>query len=283
MRTRILLGLAIALAVSACTPEPTEPESPEYLGPNNLALGNPSNAKADITQPENYLITRPQYALAYNKTRGTANWVSWYLNKDWIGASDRQDDFRPDESLPASWYKVISSDYTATGFDRGHSCPSGDRTITVADNSATFLMTNIIPQAPGHNQGPWAQLELYCRKLVNEGNELYIIMGNYGLGGVGTGGYREKLASGKMTVPRYIWKVIVVLPEGDNDLSRINKNTRVIAVNIINRDDVSNLHWGDFRVKVNDIEEETGLNLFTELSTATQNSLEAKLDDGPVN
>ena len=86
-----------------------------------------------------------------------------------------------------------------------------------------------------------------------------------------------------MTVPRYIWKVIVVLPEGDNDLSRINKNTRVIAVNIINRDDVSNLHWGDFRVKVNDIEDETGLNLFTGLSTATQNSLEAKLDDGPVN
>ncbi|WP_255412675.1 DNA/RNA non-specific endonuclease [Chitinophaga sp. S165] len=38
--------------------------------------------------------------------------------------------------------------------DRGHNCPSADRTSTTA-NSSTFLMTNMIPQAPQNNQQTW--------------------------------------------------------------------------------------------------------------------------------
>ncbi|MEY4135107.1 MAG: hypothetical protein RL386_1457, partial [Bacteroidota bacterium] len=238
-------AFCILLAFSSCQKEETETPQPTYLGASNLLMGNPSNAKPDIAQPENYLITRLQYALAYSRSRGSANWVSWYLGKEWLGEVDRQDNFRPDESLPATWYRVVTSDYTNSGFDRGHQCPSGDRTITAEDNSQTFIMTNIIPQAPSHNQGPWAQLESYCRKLVREDNELYIIMGNYGFGGIGSGGYREKLANGNITVPKYIWKVIVILPTGEEDLKRVSASTRVIAVNIINRQDVSGLHWSD--------------------------------------
>lgn len=52
-----------------------------------------------------------------------------------------------DPALPEGWYKVTTSAYTGSGFDRGHNVPSADRTRTVADNSTTFLMTNIIPQA----------------------------------------------------------------------------------------------------------------------------------------
>ncbi len=276
-------AFCILLAFSSCQKEETETPQPTYLGASNLLMGNPSNAKPDIAQPENYLITRLQYALAYSRSRGTANWVSWYLGKEWLGEVDRQDNFRPDESLPATWYRVVPSDYTNSGFDRGHQCPSGDRTITAEDNSQTFIMTNIIPQAPSHNQGPWAQLESYCRKLVREDNELYIIMGNYGFGGIGSGGYREKLANGNITVPKYIWKVIVILPSGEEDLKRVSASTRVIAVNIINRQDVSGLHWSDFRTTVDDIESETGLDLLSALPAAVQNTLESKKDTGPIN
>lgn len=76
---------------------------------------------------------------------GHANWVAWELTKVDFGTSDRQDDFRPDPYLPAGWYRGKTSDYTGSGFDRGHLCPSADRTFTLEDNSATFLMTNIIP------------------------------------------------------------------------------------------------------------------------------------------
>ncbi len=42
---------------------------------NALSLGNPSNAATD---PDNYLLEKPQYTLSYNCSRGTANWISWH-------------------------------------------------------------------------------------------------------------------------------------------------------------------------------------------------------------
>ncbi|WP_457824569.1 DNA/RNA non-specific endonuclease, partial [Staphylococcus aureus] len=88
-----------------------------------------------------------------------------------------------DESLPSDWYRVSPGNYTNSGFDRGHNCPSADRTNTTASNSTTFLMTNIIPQAPDNNRNTWANLEEYTRHLVENGQEVYVIMGNYGAGG----------------------------------------------------------------------------------------------------
>lgn len=66
----------------------------------HLTLGNPSGASASVGNPDNYLMVKPQYALFYNRSKGTANWVSWQLNKSWLGHMDRQNDFRPDDTLP---------------------------------------------------------------------------------------------------------------------------------------------------------------------------------------
>ena len=64
----------------------------------------------------------------------------------------RQDNFAADASLPSSWYYVGSTSYSGSGFNRGHNCPSADRTGSVADNTATFLMSNMMPRAPTNNQ-----------------------------------------------------------------------------------------------------------------------------------
>jgi len=173
-------------------------------------LGNPSGATTDETQPTNYLLSKPQYALSYHRDRGTPNWVSWHLSAEWLGSAARQDDFRPDPDLPAAWYRPTASSYTGSGFDRGHNCPSADRTRTVADNSATFLMSNIMPQAPRNNQQTWAGLEAYCRTLVGQGQELYVVCGSYGRGGTGTSGFAQTLDQGRVTVPSNCWKVVVV-------------------------------------------------------------------------
>ena len=145
--------------------------------------------------------------------------------------------------LPDGWHKVTTSSYTGTGFDRGHNTPSADRTRTEADNSATFLMTNIIPQAPENNQETWANLEEYTRRLVDQGNEVYVVMGSYGIGGEGNFGWATTIANGRITVPGRIWKVLVILPEGEDDLERISTNTRLIAVNTPNTNSVSP-DWG---------------------------------------
>ncbi|WP_083882540.1 DNA/RNA non-specific endonuclease [Fibrisoma limi] len=55
-------------------------------------------------------------------------------------------------------------------------------------------------------------LEEYCRKLVSEGNELYIIAGTWGKGGEGDNGSAQTIVGSKLTVPAALWKMIVVLP-----------------------------------------------------------------------
>ncbi len=65
-------------------------------------------------------MVKPQYALSYNRSKGTANWVSWQLNSSWLGHMDRQNDFRPDDTLPAGWERVTPSVYSRSGYDKGH-------------------------------------------------------------------------------------------------------------------------------------------------------------------
>jgi endonuclease G len=270
----LLLATACAKTDTAPTPTPTADE--------NLALGNPSGAVASTSSPTNYLLTKPQYTLSYNRDQGKPNWVSWHLGMADLGSAPRQDDFRADTDLPSGWYQVKATDYVSSGFDRGHNCPSADRTATVADNSATFLMSNMMPQAPNNNQQTWGNLEDYCRTLTRAGNELYIICGSYGRGGTGSAGYQTTIASGKVTVPANCWKVVVVLPTGSNDVGRVTSSTRVIAVNTPNNNSL-NSAWGGYRTSVDAIESATGYDLLSALPSGLQSTLEAKTDTGPTN
>ena len=105
-----------------------------------MQTGNPSGAAADAANHARYLISRAQYALDYNDTTRQPNWVAWDLTAADVGASGRSADFFVDTTLPAGVYRVLTTDYSGSGFDRGHMCPSGDRTITEADNQVTFDM-----------------------------------------------------------------------------------------------------------------------------------------------
>ncbi|SFH40517.1 DNA/RNA non-specific endonuclease [Pontibacter chinhatensis] len=282
MRHRLYFVLAAFLFLAGCKETDVTPEPSVYTPVSgHVALGNPSGATAEISDYNNFLMVKPQYVLSYSRDRGTPNWVSWHLSRDWTGSAPRQDDFRADMTLPAGWFRVGASAYTGSGFDRGHNIPSADRTRTVEDNSATFLMTNMIPQAPNHNRNTWANLEDYTRDLIDAGMEAYVIMGSYGIGGVGSSGAANTIDNGRVTVPKSIWKVIVVLPEGNDDISRINANTRVIAVDIPNVNTV-NSDWGTYRTTVDAIEQATGHDLLSALPDQIENIIEARTDNGPT-
>ncbi|MEP6901690.1 MAG: DNA/RNA non-specific endonuclease, partial [Actinomycetota bacterium] len=236
-----------------------------------LLLGNPSNATPDIANENNYLLVKPQYTLSHNRSKATPNWVAWRLDSNWLGSTPRQDDFRPDPSLPAGWYQVTDTDYSGSGYDRGHMCPSGDRTNSVANNSATFLMTNFVPQLPANNQGPWEDFESYCRTLAGQGNEIYIVSGP--VGNIGT------IANGRIVVPQSTWKVVLVLPNGTNDLQRITRATRTIGIIVPNQPPLNiNAPWRDFRVSVDTVENLTGFNFFSNVPKNTQELIERRKD-----
>ena len=295
LRSRILV-LSVLIAFSAiiisCEKENVQPISTSPVTiqkaslaaaatrDNNMALGNPSGAVASTSYPTNYLMTKTQYTMSYNNTKKTCNWVSWHLSSAWIGSTARQDNFRNDATLPTGWVQVGGTDFSGSGFDRGHMCPSADRTGSVTDNGATFLMTNMIPQAPNNNQIPWANLENYCRALVDAGNELYIISGPWGQGGTGSSGTKTTISSKSIVVPAYTWKIIVVLPVGSSDVTRITSSTRIIAVWMPNTQTVNSQTWGYYRKSVDYIESQTGYNFLSNVSTTLQATIEAKVDAG---
>jgi endonuclease G len=293
-RKKIAFILATATVLISCTKDPilvetTDPVGSPIIVPpvapptsatdSTLVMGNPSNATTNVADFSNYLLKEGYYSVSYNRDRGIPNWVSWHTVITDYGSVPRQDNFRANTSLPTDWYKVDNLSYSSSGFDRGHMCPSADRTTSIAANSSTFLMTNIVPQAPRNNQITWAGLEDYCRTLVQSGSELYIISGAFGEGGTTTaGGLATSIDNGRVIVPANVWKVVVVLANGSNDLNRVNASTRVISVVMPNNDNL-NTDWKTYRTSVDFIEQETGYDILSKVSTGIQNAIESRIDN----
>ena len=256
--------------------------APAPYGPEvHLTMGNPTNAVADANQPNNFLMQKEGYALSYNRDKGTPNWVSWHLDKSWYGSGPRTDAFRPDPAVPSDWYRVQATDYFASGFDRGHMTPNADRDHQdrLPINQETFLMTNMVPQAPDNNQGPWADFENYLRNtLTDDDNELYIVSGPAGVGGVGDSGPRSTIAGGRVTVPAWTWKVVLVLPSGENDINRVSAAARTIAIKMPNVNGIFSDDWQKYLTSVDEIETLTSYDFFENVPDAIENSIEAGID-----
>ena len=251
-----------------------------------LYFGNPTDSMPDSEMYANYLMVKDQYTVSYNTRTLCPNWVAWHLDKSNMGPADRCDDFRPDEDLPEAWYGVKKADYQYNkyGFDRGHVCPSADRTATKLDNSMTFLMTNMVPQSPDNNRVIWMHFENYERELVNKGNEVYIIAGPYGTGGTSQKGTFDEIPITlkskevlHMNVPAYTWKVLIALPDGEDDVSRIGEEAIVIAINVPNRMGMGKTgDWEQYICSVDEIEDLTGYDFFELLPDDIEDVLESR-------
>jgi endonuclease G len=179
--------------------------------------------------------------------------------------------------LPANFHHIKSADYKQSGFDRGHMCPSADRSDNAEDNRSVFTMANIIPQSKDNNEGVWEHLEANCRDMARAGNELLIICGPEGFSS------EHINQNGPVLVPAHTWKIVVEVPNGAGAmLSRIMPSTRVIAVDIPNTSGVRNDPWTKYLVSVNQIEQATGLKFFTALAPDVAKVLKAKIDGQPM-
>jgi endonuclease G len=286
-----VIALVVAVLVFVWLVQTRRADVPPEAGPAaeiqadrsiHLALGNPSG-ETDDSVPNNFLMRKQYYALAYNNSKGTPNWVSWCLQKSDLGPAPRAQ-FYPDPDLPRSFKHVVPHDYSESGFDRGHMCPSGDRTSSPEAVNATFAMTNIIPQAPNVNQKAWADLEDYCRDIVKKHHSvLYIVSGPEGRGGEGSMGPAETIAHGKVTVPAKCWKVVAVVDGGaggaggPEDVAKIGPRTRLIGVIMPNEQSVGH-GWAKFRVSVQEVETLTGYRFFDRVPADAIDPLKAKVD-----
>jgi endonuclease G len=150
---------------------------------------------------------------------------------------------------------------------------SEERTATVEDNRASFLLTNILPQTHDLNAGPWLRLEEHCQELARRGKDLYVVAGPlYGANPprIGRGG-------GGVAVPEAFFKVVAVLERGQG-ASDVGPNARVIAVRMPNVKGVMGDDWRRYRTRVDDVEKASGYDLLSDVAEATQAVIEARVD-----
>ncbi len=309
----------IAYKIEKQNIDPSFDVTAAYSENNALLFGNPSRATKNELYAKNYLLERPQYTISFNNKSHNPNWVAWHLEASDMGDCARSDNFRTDTDLPASFYRVNDKQYNYShyGFDRGHMCPSGARTSKKEDNSATFFMSNMVPQSGENNQKTWMNLEHYLQDIAKKGKEVYIISGPAGIGGSSSKGKYDYITldpSWKLSrddkgivIPESTWKIALILDEGENDISRVKKDSTIIAVNIPNtinchKDAIDNGFVKEYKVTYNDdgtrdeellnpedkfcweyyattvdqIEELTGFDFFANLDDEIENALESK-------
>jgi DNA/RNA endonuclease G (NUC1) len=255
--------------------------APPYPPSVHLTMGTPSVCVADLLSPNSYLMLKPEMSICYNRGLGRPNWVSWHLTDEWNGTLPRNDTFRADPMVPPAWYRVLGTDFSFSGFDRGHMCPNADRDLqtSIPINQATYLMSNMVAQAPDNNQGPWAALENYIRTF-EPANEMYIISGPNGVGGSGSnGGTTTTLANGNVTVPASTWKVVMFLPKASgDDVARVTAATHTLAVIMPNVQGIRNNDWHMYLTTVDAVEALTGYDFFSNVPPAIQAAIEGGVD-----
>lgn len=246
------------------------PKAPPSEGPSNehLAMGTP----VDGDSSDDYLMTKPQYALSYNKEKNIPNWVSYSLNASHFGDAPRfKGKFLADESLPAGFYRVRHDDYVGSGYDRGHMVRSEERTRTPEDNKTTFLLTNILPQYHDVNAGPWLRLEEHAQDLAQkEKKQLYIIAG-----GIFNKGKKLETIGKGVAVPSAFFKVVVVLGRGE-DARHVTEETPIIAVVMPNKEGIMDRGWEEYRTHVDEIEKRSGYELLSRVAEDVQRVIESR-------
>jgi endonuclease G len=243
-----------------------------------MQLGNPSGAIVDNNNHNHYLIQRAVQAIDYSDHLGEPVWAAWDLTANDIGGSGRNSTFYTDTNLPPNFTNILATaDYNGVGainFNRGHLCPSADRTTTTNDNKLVFFMSNIMPQSALNNQGVWGNFEDYCRAQLTN-NELLIICGPSGFG-------TNTIPSGLAYIPSNVWKIVVIVPLGSGTaLSRISATNRVIAISIPNVTNGLSSDWHNYVTNAAKIERDTGFTFFTALSPGVASVFRTEVDGTP--
>lgn len=198
--------------------------------------------------------------LSYSEENQQAIWVAYELTKkEAAGGVARADNFRPDPLVTTSSAQL--SDYTGSGYDRGHLAPAGDMAFSEESMSNSFYMSNISPQDPGFNRGIWKTLESQVRNWAIFNGPIFVVTGPIFRGNLGTIGANE------VTVPGYYYKALL---KGYPD------SIQMIAFVLPNRSSSNPL--SSFVVSVDSLEILTQIDFFPGLPDNIESSAESKVN-----
>lgn len=153
----------------------------------------------------NQIINKGIYQVCYNYEYKGATSVSYTVDGTKLTDAEvhikKRPPFYPENSIPVK-YRSFPSDYTKTGYDRGHMANHADFDYSSDLIYQTYSMANIVPQNPTLNRKTWLKAETYERMTARQLGSVNVINLIY---------YPqnpEKIGKSQVSVPSSFIKVI---------------------------------------------------------------------------
>lgn len=223
------------------------------------------------------------YSYYYNYTYYASMWVAWPLAASHTSGNGSTSSWRYNPNIANNKQINIVSNaygtmYNAGTYSRGHQCPNADRKSDDTMNLQTYYSTNQTPQIQNSfNGGVWSSLENATRALLsgtNASSMVYVATGPVyqKVGGSETITYLTGASSSanpsSLPVPNYYWKAILKVKWNGTSV------TEATTIGFWFKHQTYSDSYTDHIVSVNQIEQWTGLDLFTNLPDGLEESAE---------
>lgn len=207
--------------------------------PQHVAYSAP---KSEAVSQE---LCRIGYAVGYSYHYKDPVYSVVHLTKESAqGTVKRKDSFKEDASIPTQ-YRATLNDYKNTPYDRGHMTSAGDLSWSYDTMIESFYLSNMVPQNPSVNRGPFRMLEITVRNWAIKHGSLYVytgpvFMNNYSV-----------IGKSAVAVPQDVYKVVYD--------PALNKAIAFIIPNLLNVD-VKDMT--EYVVSIDEVERLTGIDFF---------------------
>ncbi|MDN3447848.1 DNA/RNA non-specific endonuclease [Psychrobacter sp. APC 3281] len=145
------------------------------------------------------------FAVMYSGVSRTPLWSAEYLDRTRLQQAkqiDREDSFHEESKLPKS-ARASLSDYSGSGYDRGHLAPNANM-ANRSQQYDSFSLANIAPQSPRNNRYIWRNIESVTRHLTQQYGEVYTITG------VAFTDKKTKQIANRVLVPSHFFKAVYI-------------------------------------------------------------------------
>jgi len=240
--------------VSIPVPENFKPGAPPFFGAPPVAVAAPEPLVP---------LRKTGFSIAYAPALRHPYWVAYRLHPvDSLETPPRPARFNADPAVKSPRH----DDYTGSGYDRGHMAPN----FAIASRFGreaqieTFLTSNISPQRPELNRGPWRDIEHRVAKIYAQRHPVWVVIGAIP---PAPGAPLLENKGGKPTgisIPSAFYHILV---------SDHGGRLRVCAM-IVPQDAPIKAHPRRYLASVREIEKLTGLDFFSDLPAEQQDLLE---------
>ena len=204
------------------------------------------------------------YSLEWDCTKKSQRWTCFEMHN---GLPDnnvgRSGSFREDPDIPSK-YRTTLSQYSGSGFSRGHMCASSDRQTTTEQNSQTFYLSNMHPQYQNHNGNLWQALETQVQSWdkTNFRDTLYVVKG----GTIDKSDQILTTTSSGLLVPKYFFMAILCVKNGAyKAVAFWTEHTNTA---------IKKAKPKDYAISIDELEQKTGIDFFCNLPDDIENAVE---------